>query len=191
MIDALSLPIDLPDARYALRRATADDLPAIVAMLADDPIAAARDDADGSTASVDYRAALADVVADPSNEVVVAVDAHGGVGGTMQLTRIPGLARRGATRLLVEAVRVGEGHRSAGLGTAMLRWAMGPAAEATGSALVQLTSDEQRVDAHRFYERLGFVGSHRGFKHAVREIDRAVRDGEPRSGLPSGSGRSI
>ena len=89
------------------------------------------------------------------------------VGAMLQLTRIPGLARRGATRLLVEAVRVGSAHRSAGLGTAMLRWAMGPAAEATGSALVQLTSDEQRVDAHRFYERLGFVGSHRGFKHAV------------------------
>ena len=67
-----------------------------------------------------------------------------------------------------EAVRVGAVHRSGGLGTAMLRWSKGPAATATGSTLVQLTSDAQRVDAHRFYERLGFVGSHRGFKHHVR-----------------------
>ncbi len=165
MIAGLPLPADLAPGGWVLRRAAADDLPAIVAMLADDPLAAARGE---SAAPDDYREAFDDAVGDPSNEIVVAVDARGEVAATMQLTRIPGLARRGTTRLLVEAVRVGAAHRSAGLGSAMLRWAMGPAARATGSALVQLTSDEQRTDAHRFYERLGFVGSHRGFKHAVR-----------------------
>jgi hypothetical protein len=29
---------------------------------------------------------------------------------------------------------------------------------------VQLTSDNTRTDAHRFYERLGFARSHTGFK---------------------------
>lgn len=168
MIAALALPVDLPQPGHTLRRATADDLPALIALLVDDPVATARGETDAPEASGDYRVALDDAIADPSNEILVAVDGRDAVVATMQLTRIPGLARRGATRLLVEAVRVGAAHRSAGLGTAMLRWAMGPAAEATGSALVQLTSDEQRVDAHRFYERLGFEGSHRGFKHRVR-----------------------
>ncbi len=168
VIASLSLPVDLPRPGYRLRRATPDDLRSIVALLADDPIAAARGESNAPAAAADYRAAFDDAVADPSNEIVVAVDARDEVAATMQLTRIPGLARRGATRLLVEAVRVAAAHRSGGLGTAMLRWTMGPAAEATGAALVQLTSDEQRVDAHRFYERLGFVGSHRGFKHRVR-----------------------
>ncbi|MCH1883150.1 GNAT family N-acetyltransferase [Agrococcus sp. ARC_14] len=168
MIATLELPCALPVAGYRLRRATADDLASLIALLADDPIAAARGDTDDATAVDDYRAALAEAVAEPSNEIVVAVDGHDAVVATLQLTRIPGLARRGTTRLLIEAVRVGAAHRSAGLGRAMMRWAMGAAARATGCSLVQLTSDQQRVDAHRFYERLGFVGSHRGFKYEVR-----------------------
>jgi GNAT superfamily N-acetyltransferase len=86
----------------------------------------------------------------------------------MQLTRIPGLSRRGATRLLVEVVRVSSARRSSGIGSALMRWTTDVAAPALGAALVQLTSDEARTDAHRFYERLGFVGSHRGFKYAVQ-----------------------
>lgn len=85
----------------------------------------------------------------------------------MQLTVIPGMARRGSTRLLVEAVRVSSERRSAGIGGEMMRWVMGPAALACGASLVQLTSDAARVDARRFYERLGFVGSHVGFKYHV------------------------
>jgi GNAT superfamily N-acetyltransferase len=85
----------------------------------------------------------------------------------MQLTHIPGMARRGSIRLLVEAVRVSSSHRSSGIGTAMMRWVTETAAPSMGASLVQLTSDEARKDAHRFYERLGFVGSHRGFKLRV------------------------
>lgn len=168
MIASLELPCRLSVAGFRLRRATPDDLASLIALLADDPIAAARGDTGSASAVGDYRAAFADAVADPSNEIVVAVDRRDAVAATLQLTRIPGLARRGATRLLVEAVRVGAAHRSAGLGTAMMRWVMDTAAPTTGSALVQLTSDVQRVDAHRFYERLGFVASHRGFKYGVR-----------------------
>ncbi|MET0853676.1 MAG: GNAT family N-acetyltransferase, partial [Microterricola sp.] len=86
---------------------------------------------------------------------------------TMQLTRIPGMARRGSTRLLIEAVRVNSALRSSGIGGAMMRWVTDTAAPALGSRLVQLTSDAARTDAHRFYERLGFVGSHVGFKYPV------------------------
>jgi GNAT superfamily N-acetyltransferase len=77
------------------------------------------------------------------------------------------MARRGARRLLVEAVRVRTDLRSAGIGSAAMRWVGEQAAPALGAAMVQLTSDAARTDAHRFYERLGYVGSHRGFKLAV------------------------
>lgn len=167
MLATLPLPVELAVAGYVLRRADAQDLPAMVALLADDPVAIARGHG-AAQVTDEHRAALAEIVADASNELVVAVDADGDIAAMLQLTRVPGLARLAATRLLVEGVRVGAAHRSAGLGTAMLAWVTGEAAAATGAALVQLTSDEQRTDAHRFYERLGFVGSHRGFKLEVR-----------------------
>jgi GNAT superfamily N-acetyltransferase len=70
----------------------------------------------------------------------------------------------GATRLQIEAVRVRNDLRSSGIGSAMIRWAM-DAAPGLGAGIVQLTSDRARTDAHRFYERLGFVPSHLGFKY--------------------------
>jgi GNAT superfamily N-acetyltransferase len=84
----------------------------------------------------------------------------------MQLTVIPGLARRGAARLQIEAVRVASSQRNRGVGAAMMRWALEDA-RVSGVPLVQLTSDAARVDAHRFYERLGFEASHVGFKYRV------------------------
>lgn len=114
-----------------------------------------------------YASAFERVIADADNDLVVAVDAQGVVVGTLQLTLIPGMARRGSTRLLVEAVRVGSAQRNAGIGRAMMRWVNSRAAVDLGANLVQLTSDAARVDAHRFYERLGFVGSHVGFTYPV------------------------
>jgi GNAT superfamily N-acetyltransferase len=121
-------------------------------------------------ASDDDRAAYArgldDILADPSNDLLV-VDLDGAVVATLQLTSIPGMARRGSRRLLVEAVRVRSDLRSAGIGGAVMRWVSDAAAPALGATLVQLTSDAARADAHRFYERLGYVGSHIGFKYNV------------------------
>ena len=77
------------------------------------------------------------------------------------------MARQGATRLLVEAVRVSSSVRSRGIGSAVMLWVMHAAAPATGATLVQLTSDAARVDAHRFYTRLGFAASQIGFKYAL------------------------
>jgi GNAT superfamily N-acetyltransferase len=79
---------------------------------------------------------------------------------------IPGLARKGAARLQIEAVRVASSQRNRGIGAAMMRWAIEDA-RVSGVPLVQLTSDAARVDAHRFYERLGFEASHVGFKYRV------------------------
>ena len=141
-----------------IRRATADDVPAIVAMLADDPLGAKRE----SPGDPVYVAAFAEIDADPRQFLAVAV-LDDEVVGTMQLTFIPGLSRRGATRALIEAVRVRADQRGSGLGRRLAEWAISTSRE-RGAAMVQLTTDASRTDAHRFYERLGFVASHVGMK---------------------------
>lgn len=169
MIRTLNLPVTLSAKaqEFVLRRASDNDLRALMLLLADDPISATRGDkADVSDAAA-YRTALAAIVTDPSNDLLVVVTNTDEPLATMQLTLIPGMARRGSTRLLIEAVRVRSDNRSKGIGSAMMRWVTENAAPAVEASLVQLTSDEAREDAHRFYERLGFVGSHRGFKYKV------------------------
>ncbi|MEU1007074.1 GNAT family N-acetyltransferase [Streptomyces sp. NPDC005890] len=142
-----------------IRAATADDLPAIVALLADDPLGAQRESPDDLTP---YQTALERLAADPNQHVVVAVRA-GRVIGTLQLTIIPGLSHKGATRALIEAVRIHTDERGSGLGSRLIEWAI-DTAQTLDCRMVQLTSDKTRTDAHRFYERLGFSASHEGFK---------------------------
>jgi GNAT superfamily N-acetyltransferase len=161
--------VDLPatvtvgDAVVELRRATAADLPALVAMLADDPLGAGREADDGDLTS--YRRAFDLVDADPAHVLLVAVDGDDVV-GTLQLSVLPGLARRGASRGQIEAVRVAAGARGRGLGAAMIGWAV-EESRRRGCGLVQLTTDKSRTDARRFYERLGFIASHEGMKLAL------------------------
>ncbi|RZF07164.1 GNAT family N-acetyltransferase [Streptomyces albidoflavus] len=147
------------DDTLLIRRAEASDVAAIVAMLADDPLGATRESPDDLTP---YLAAHTRLAADPNQHLVVAERA-GKVVGTLQLTLIPGLSRRAATRSLIEGVRVHADERGSGLGTLLIEWAV-ETSRAEGCQLVQLTSDATREDAHRFYERLGFVASHVGFK---------------------------
>lgn len=142
-----------------IRRAVDDDVAAIVAMLANDPLGATRESTGDLTP---YLAAFAVIDADPHQRLVVAERA-GRVVGTLQLTILPGLSRGAATRGQVEAVRVAASERGTGLGGQLLRWAI-EEARRSGCALVQLTTDRTRTDAHRFYESLGFEATHVGYK---------------------------
>ncbi|MFJ2262234.1 GNAT family N-acetyltransferase [Streptomyces sp. NPDC087844] len=142
-----------------IRPAVADDIPAIVAMLADDPLGSQRESPGDLTP---YLSALERLSVDPNQHAVVAVR-EGRVVGTLQLTIVPGLSRQGATRSIIEAVRVHADERGSGLGTRFIEWAV-DRSRSEGCELVQLTSDATRTDAHRFYERLGFTASHVGFK---------------------------
>ncbi|KQX62423.1 MULTISPECIES: GNAT family N-acetyltransferase [unclassified Streptomyces] len=142
-----------------IRAAVAEDIPAIVGMLADDPLGAQRESPDDLSP---YLTALERLTADPNQRLVVAVR-EGQVVGTLQLTIIPGLSRRGSTRSVIEGVRVHADERGSGLGTRFIEWAI-EESRRENCQLVQLTSDSTRTDAHRFYERLGFVASHVGFK---------------------------
>jgi GNAT superfamily N-acetyltransferase len=151
--------LDVGGDRYTIERAVADDLPAIVALLADDVLGAARESDDPAG----YAAAFAEIDADPHQLLAVVRAGDGGVVGTLQLTTIPGLARAGAKRLLIEGVRLSPSVRGTGLGTAVFAWAH-EHGRRQGADLAQLTSDKSRTDAHRFYERLGYAATHEGFK---------------------------
>jgi GNAT superfamily N-acetyltransferase len=153
-----------------LRRATPEDLDQIIALLSDDAINASRGDIVTPADRLVYESAFRAVTRDPANDVIVAVDGDETVIGTLQLTRIPGMVRRGATRLLVEAVFVARPARSTGIGTILMRWVLDTAAPSVGADLVQLTSATQRADAHRFNERLGFKASHVGFKFEMADV---------------------
>ncbi|MFJ8577766.1 GNAT family N-acetyltransferase [Micromonospora sp. NPDC093277] len=144
------------------REAVRADLPAVIALLADDVLGKARDFTEVDDA---YEKAFADIDADPRNQLVVA-DAGGELVGCMQITYIPGLGRHGAERSLIESVRVRSDLRGQGLGRQMMAWAVDRARE-RGCALVQLTTDKTRADAHRFYRNLGFQASHEGMKLAL------------------------
>ena len=146
------------------RRAQAPDLPAIVAMLADDALGAAREDPSTPLAS-SYLDAFRAIDADPNQMLAVAVEA-GQVVATLQLTFLPGISRKGAWRGQIEAVRVARPWRSRGVGQLMIEWAI-EQCRARGCSVVQLTTDKGRAQAHAFYERLGFTASHLGYKMAL------------------------
>lgn len=151
----------MPSSDFVIRPATTDDLPAIIALLADDVLGRAREDASMPPAKA-YLRAFDAMMAD-GNQIQAVADRGGTVVGTLQITIIPGLSRMGQTRGQVEGVRVAASARGTGLGEALIRWAI-ETCRARGCALVQLTTDRSRTDAHRFYDRLGFTASHLGYK---------------------------
>jgi GNAT superfamily N-acetyltransferase len=146
-------------APYRVRRAVRADVGAIVDLIASDQIGATRDGGDLGP----YNRAFDAIDADPAQLLLAVTDAGDAVIGTLQLTFIPGLARRGALRAQIEAVRVHRTLRGRGIGHALIAWAT-EEARRRGCGLVQLTSDKRREQAHRFYGRLGFVATHEGFK---------------------------
>ena len=142
----------------AFRDAIATDLGAIVTFLADDLKGRAREE-EGDPG---YLAAFDAISADPNQRLIVVTQSDAIV-GTMQLSFLAGLSFRGAWRLQIEAVRVVSHLRGQGIGAAMIEWAVAQARD-RGCRMVQLTTHRDRVDAHRFYDRLGFSQSHLGYK---------------------------
>ncbi|GAB3387225.1 GNAT family N-acetyltransferase [Humibacter soli] len=177
MLEALALPAELTvrDDQITIRRADMNDLGTLMRLMADDPISAVRGDVNDAADTPAYARALARIFDDPSNDAIVAIDSDGAVIGTLQLTSIPGMARLGSTRLLLEGVRVASDRRSSGIGSAMIRWVMDVAAPAVDASLVELSSSVERTDARRFYLRLGFADSHVGFKFPVADPSPAAR----------------
>ena len=140
------------------------DLASIIALLADDRLGRAREDASDPPAPC-YVAAFAAIERDP-NQMLVVAERGGAVVGSLQLSFLAGLSHRGAWRGQIEGVRVAAAERGAGLGRRMIEWAIETCRQ-RGCRLVQLTSDKTRADAIRFYESLGFKPSHEGMKRSI------------------------
>ena len=146
--------------QVTIRPARRDDVGAIVGMLADDPLGSARERIEQPLPESYFKAFEA-LDRDPNIELVVAQDGEGAVVGCLQLCILPGLSSQGASRGLIEDVRVASHCRGRGIGEEMVQWAVGQA-RAKGCKLVELLTHHTRVDAQRFYERLGFARSHVG-----------------------------
>ena len=146
------------------RQAKYDDLPFLISMLADDELGAQREDTTVPL-HVNYLNAFAKIDKDINNELIVAIYEEKTV-GMLQLTFIPYLTHMGTLRCLIEGVRVHKDYRSKGFGRKMFLWAIERAKERE-CAMVQLTSNKERTKALKFYESLGFIASHEGFKLAL------------------------
>ncbi|WP_296743369.1 GNAT family N-acetyltransferase [Mesorhizobium sp.] len=144
-----------------IRRAKQADLSAIIAMLADDELGSAREDASLPLAQA-YLDAFAAIDADPNQFLAVMAD-DAGIIGTLQITFLAGLSLRGARRGQIEAVRIAADRRGERLGQRLFEWAIETCRE-RGCRIVQLTTNKTRLDAHRFYDRLGFRATHIGYK---------------------------
>ena len=143
-----------------IRRARREDVGLIVAMLADDPLGGGRERIEYPLPQV-YFEAFERVQRDPNIQLVVAESGEGVVIGCLQLCILPGVSSQGASRGLIQDVRVASDCRSRGIGEQLVQWAVAEA-RARGCKLVELLTHHTRVDAQRFYERLGFARSHVG-----------------------------
>ena len=147
--------------RVIFRIATRADLPSIVRMLADDDLGSQRErDADPLPES--YYAAFEQIDRDSNHELIV-TELNGDVIGTLQLMFLPSISFQGGLRAQVESVRVDKACQGKGIGSDMMKWAI-ERARGRGAHVVQLTTHKSRADAHRFYERLGFKGTHLSMK---------------------------
>lgn len=149
----------------SFRLAQRADIPEIVRMLADDELGRQRERCEDPLPAA-YYAAFEQISGSPYFELIVA-EMDGRIVGTLQLIFIPSLSYQGGLRAQVESVRVDEALRNQGIGQRLMNWAMDRARE-RGAHLVQLTTHHSRTDAHRFYERLGFTGSHLGMKISLK-----------------------
>jgi GNAT superfamily N-acetyltransferase len=148
-----------PNIRFRLAKRA--DLPSIVRLLADDKLGSQRERYEDPLPDV-YYSAFEQIENDPNHELIVA-ERNGEVIGTLHLMFLPSISSQGRLRAQIESVRVDKEFQNQGIGSALMQWSM-QRAKQRGAHVVQLTTHNTRVDAHRFYERLGFHGSHLGMK---------------------------
>jgi GNAT superfamily N-acetyltransferase len=152
-----------PNIRFRLAKRA--DLPSIVRLLADDELGSQRECYEDPLPEA-YYSAFEQIERDPNHELIVA-ERNGEVIATLHLMFLPSISYQGGLRAQIESVRVDKQFQSQGIGSALMGWSMQRAKD-RGAHLVQLTTHKTRADAHRFYERLGFKGSHLGMKLSLR-----------------------
>ena len=143
------------------------DLGVVVSLLADDELGRSREDK-GEVVHADYLRAFEHIDSDV-NQYAAIFEINGETIGCLQITFIPGLSRRGSLRGQIEGVRVSRNFRRKGYGAKMIAWAITKCRD-RGCKMVQLTTDKKRENAIQFYEKLGFVKSHEGFKLTLASV---------------------
>lgn len=146
------------DHHLLIRKAAWEDVPFIIALLVDDDLQKLNEAADPET----YGNAFRSIDGDP-NQLLAVAELQGEIVACLQMTFIPGLARKGMWRAHIEAVRVARRIRGHGIGKSLFTWAI-DCARQRGCGMMQLMADDRRTEAHRFYEQQGFAGNHRGFR---------------------------
>ena len=152
-----------PDIRFRLAKRA--DLPSVVRLLADDDLGSQRERYEDPLPE-GYYSAFEQIENDPNHELIVA-ERNGEVIGTLHLMFLPSISYQGGLRAQIESVRLDKQFQSRGIGSAMMQWSM-QRAKQRGAQLVQLTTHKTREDAQRFYERLGFKGTHLGMKMSLK-----------------------
>jgi len=150
---------------FKFRSAQMVDLQQIVRLLSDDELGSQRERYEENLPD-SYRVALEEICADPNNDVIVA-EKDGSILGCLQITQIPNLTFQGGKRMQIEGVRIDRSLRGQGVGEKLFLWAI-DRARAENCVMVQLTSNKERPDAIRFYEKLGFESTHEGMKLYLR-----------------------
>jgi GNAT superfamily N-acetyltransferase len=141
------------------------DVPSIVRLLADDDLGSQRERYEDPLPEA-YYSSFEQIEEDPNHELIIA-ERNGEVIGTLHLMFLPSISFQGGLRAQIESVRVDKPFQSQGIGSAMMQWSM-QRAKQRGARIVQLTTHKTRVNAHRFYERLGFNGTHLGMKLSLK-----------------------
>ncbi|RNC87870.1 MAG: GNAT family N-acetyltransferase [Winogradskyella sp.] len=144
------------------RKATNNDIPKIVGMIADDELGKTRENFQ-TPLPEEYHTAFQNINADQNQELIVVEDENSEIIGTLQLSFIQYLTYRGGIRAQIEAVRIRKDKRGLGIGQTMFQWAINRAKE-RNAHLLQLTTDKKRPNAIKFYEDLGFKSTHEGMK---------------------------
>ena len=144
-----------------MREATAEDLPQIIKLLAEDVLGSQREEYRLPLPSC-YTDAFQSIAADKNNVLLVASDGKT-ITGCLQITFTQYLSHKGSIRATIENVRVASERRNLGIGTKLMQYAINLAKE-RGCSIVQLTTDKKRTDVHRFYKRFGFLDTHKGMK---------------------------
>ncbi len=152
--------------KVLFRVARREDLPDIVRMLADDELGSQREQT-GDPLPESYYGAFEQINSDLNHQLIVA-EANGRIIGTFHLIFLPSISYQGGLRAQIESVRVDREYQNLGIGSEMMKWAIERAKE-RGAHIVQLTTHNSRENAHRFYERLGFKGSHLGMKLSLKQ----------------------
>lgn len=149
------------------RRASFEDLTAIVKLISDDKLGVLRENY-CMPLPVEYETAFKRIDGDENQELIVVTDKQEEIIGVFQLSFIQYLTYQGGIRAQIEGVRVRDDYRGEGVGEEMIRWAI-QRAKQRNAHLLQLTTDKKRPRALQFYEKMGFVASHEGLKLHLKE----------------------